>query len=104
MNYENVELKQDILGSIIYSCKIPAFTQNGVGPCHGGALATYIDLATTFALYAFDGKDRVQVTATLDMSYYIPALVGDEVQIIAQVNKIGKQLAFLEGKIVKAKD
>lgn len=42
---------------------------------HGGALTTYVDIATTTAVYAFDEKDRGNVSAKLDMEFMTPAAV-----------------------------
>ena len=36
---------------------------------HGGALATYVDIATTAAIYGFDTGNRGTVSAKLDMEY-----------------------------------
>lgn len=66
---------------------------------HGGALATYVDLATTVAIYAFDKKERGQVSAKINMEYMNAAKIGSDVTIEARVNKIGKTLAFSEAKI-----
>lgn len=70
--------------------------------CHGGALATYIDIATTTGLYAFDLKGRTHVSAKLDIEYISAGKTSSKdfpaqvVLIDAQVNKIGKNLAFTE--------
>ena len=53
--------------------KIPLFTSNAFQFCHGGALTTYIDIATTCALFAFDDKERTHVSSKLDMDFMSPA-------------------------------
>jgi len=67
---------------------------------HGGALTTYIDITTTAAVFAFDEKERANVSAKLDMDFMSAAAIDKEIEIEARVNRIGKQMAFLEGRII----
>ena len=68
--------------------------------CHGGALTTYVDIATTCALYAFDKKSRTHVSAKLDLEFMSPGKCdGPSVLIDSRIIKIGKNLAFTECKI-----
>jgi hypothetical protein len=53
------EIGQGHLGSVYFKTICPADTSNVVGFVHGGALSTYVDIATTMALYGFDSKSRV---------------------------------------------
>ena len=80
------------------------FTRNAFDIAHGGALTTYVDISTTAAIYAFDGKERTQVSAQLDMQFFNPALLQPEgahpLQIEARVNKIGKTLAFTKADLI----
>jgi acyl-coenzyme A thioesterase PaaI-like protein len=71
---------------------MPEFTANAFGVSHGGALTTYVDIATTTAIYAFDAKSRTQVSAGLNMTFYLPAEMGKEFLLIAQIDKFGKGL------------
>ena len=45
-------------GTLIFDLKIPEFTRNAFDVSHGGALTTYVDIATTVAIFAFDAKSR----------------------------------------------
>ena len=103
MKLERVELGNEFIGSIFFSLKIPEFTRNAFDVCHGGALTTYVDISTTTALYAFDEKSRAQVSAKLDMDFIAAANVDEEVMIEAKINKIGKNLAFTEAKLIGTK-
>ena len=73
---------------------MPEFTRNAFDVSHGGALTTYVDIATTVAIYAFDGKSRTQVSAGLDMSFFNAATIGQEFDLIAKVEKFGKGLCY----------
>lgn len=54
-------------GTLLFALKMPDFTKNAFNVAHGGALTTYVDIATTSAIYAFDAKSRTQVSSALDM-------------------------------------
>jgi acyl-coenzyme A thioesterase PaaI-like protein len=64
-------------GTVIFDLEMPEFTRNAFDVSHGGALTTYVDIATTTAIYAFDAKSRTQVSAGLDMSFFSPAVIGE---------------------------
>ena len=99
MTLEHVELHEGHPGSVFFRCTIPEHTKNAFNVCHGGALTTYVDIATTAALYAFDDTDRANVSAKLDMEFMNACQLGQDVYIEAKINKIGKQLAFTQGII-----
>lgn len=69
MSLVNVEVGEGYPGSLFFNCKLPHFTRNAFDVSHGGALTTYVDIATTAALFAFDDKERAQVSAKLDMDF-----------------------------------
>ncbi len=76
MLLDRVEIGEAHPGSIFFACKVPEFTKNAFNVCHGGALTTYVDIATTAALYAFDEKRRTNVSAKLDMEFMSAAEIG----------------------------
>ena len=86
---------------------LPHFTGNAFNYCHGGALTTYVDVATTIGLYAFDLKSRGHVSSKLDMDFLSPGKTeteegkedGPSVLVDAKINKIGKILGFTEATI-----
>ena len=58
------------VGNIVYRVNgLPYHTRNVHNMCHGGALASYVDIATGCTLYAFDKKERAHVSAKLDMEF-----------------------------------
>ncbi len=76
MVLDRVELGEGHPGSVFFTCNMPAFTRNAFNVAHGGALTTYVDIATTAALYAFDEKGRANVSAKLDMEFMSTAATG----------------------------
>ena len=94
-----MEIGEGYPGSVYFSCNVPDFTKNAFKVAHGGALTTYVDIATTAALYAFDEKRRTNVSAKLDMEFMNAAEVNQKIMIEARINRIGKGLAFSEGRI-----
>ena len=103
MTLDRVELGEGYLGSAFFTLRTPDFTRNAFNVAHGGALTTYVDIATTAALYGFDSKQRTNVSAKLDMEFLNASQVGQELEIEARINRIGKGLAFTEGRIADAK-
>lgn len=97
--YQSLALSKVIVdanhpGTLVFSLKMPEFTRNAFDVCHGGALTTYVDIATTTAIYAFDAKSRTQVSAGLDMSFYSPALIGQQFWLEARVERFGKGICY----------
>ena len=74
--------------------KLPEFTKNAMGVAHGGALTTYVDIATTAAIFGFDKKCRPTVSAGLDMQFFNPGVIGRPMMIEARVTKIGKNISY----------
>jgi len=64
---------------------------------HGGAIASIIDEASTYALLAVSQKPGVSVD--LSVSYASAAPLGSQIVITSKVVKVGKTLAFLESYI-----
>ncbi|CAG9332134.1 unnamed protein product [Blepharisma stoltei] len=81
--------------------KLPVLQEfsNTFGPMHGGAIATAIDQFTTWAIFAADRDGRRTVSVDLSVTYISAALVGEELTIIAECNKVGKTLAFTSAEI-----
>ena len=78
---------------------MPEFTRNAFDVSHGGALTTYVDIATTTAIYAFDAKSRTQVSAGLDMTFYAPAAIGQSFILLARVERFGKGICYSKADI-----
>ena len=99
MRLDRVELGEEgrYPGSVFFIVdSLPYSYRNAFDVAHGGALTTYVDIATTAAIFAFDKKQRTQVSAELGMSFMNPAVISKEhaVQIEAKVEKIGRNLSF----------
>ena len=67
MVFNRVEMDDKHPGTLVFDVLVPDFTRNAFDVSHGGALTTYIDIATTTAIYALDAKSRTQVSAGLDI-------------------------------------
>jgi acyl-coenzyme A thioesterase 13 len=74
--------------------------QNRYGTLHGGCIATLVDVISTAALVTKSGQPGVSVD--IQVSYMSPGLSGTEVEVDATLVKLGKNLAFMEVKIVDA--
>lgn len=92
------------MGHIVFKYNDPRkFHCNGrsIGSVHGGALATWNDLTTSMAIYAFDSKQRSEwVSLNISQDYPNAALPGKALFLKATVRKIGKSLAFADCQIM----
>jgi len=79
---------------------------NFYGSIHGGAIGTIIDCATTLAILKEDKNERYKyifrqhVSVDLTVNFINTANKDDEILIISEVNKVGKNLAFSNAKIL----
>ena len=92
------------VGHIVFKYNDPRkFHCNGrsIGSVHGGALATWTDLTTSLAIFAFDQKQRSEwVSLNISQDYPNAALPGKALYMKASVKKIGKSLAFADCQIL----
>jgi uncharacterized protein (TIGR00369 family) len=67
---------------------------NSRGTCHGGVLATLADLALGYAMHAKLEAKASFVTAHLAVDYAGAARVGDWVESVVEIQRVGTRLAF----------
>jgi len=67
---------------------------NSRGSCHGGMLATLADLALGYAMLAHTGGKGGFVTAHLAVDYAGAAKLGDWVESVVEIQRMGARLAF----------
>ena len=95
------------VGHIVFKYSDPrGFHCNGreIGSVHAGALATWTDLTTTLAIFAFDSKQRSEwVSLNISQDYPNAALPGKALYMKAAVLKIGRTLAFADCQIMDEK-
>mmetsp|Transcript_6413 Transcript_6413/g.15984 ORF Transcript_6413/g.15984 Transcript_6413/m.15984 type:complete len:164 (-) Transcript_6413:956-1447(-) len=77
-------------------CRFPVLphVQNRYGTLHGGCVATLVDVVSTAALVTVSAAPGVSVD--LGVSFMSPGPSGQEVEVDAEVLRVGKSLAFLE--------
>lgn len=92
------------VGHIVFKYNDPRkFHCNGrsIGSVHGGALATWTDLTTSLAIFAFDQQQRSEwVSLNISQDYPNAALPGKALYMKASVKKIGKTLSFADCQIL----
>ena len=69
------------------------------GTLHGGAISTLVDVGTTVAIMSFDRKNRANVSADLSISFISGGPPNQEIFLLAQVDRIGRQMAFSNATI-----
>jgi uncharacterized protein (TIGR00369 family) len=69
----------------------------GTGTAHGGALATLLDTALTFAVIAATDRDWATVDLRMD---YLRAVGLGEVQVDARALHVGRRTARAEGELM----
>lgn len=71
---------------------------NPAGVLHGGVIYALADVCAYAALVSAIGDDQDAVTHDLHVSMLRPGLRDAEVTITAEVQKLGRQLAFLRAE------
>ena len=74
--------------------RIEAKHSNSRGICHGGVLATLADLALGYAMQARGENAANFVTVHLSLDYAGAAKVGDWIESVIEIQRIGARLAF----------
>ena len=75
---------------------------NSRGICHGGVLATFADLALGYAMEARGEIASRFVTVNLSLDYAGAAKVGDWIESVVEVQRIGARLAFANCYLLSA--
>ncbi|KAF2272225.1 Thioesterase/thiol ester dehydrase-isomerase [Westerdykella ornata] len=80
---------------------------NSHSSLHGSVSATIVDWAGGLAIAAYDLRDKTGVSTDIHVSYLGTAREGEVVEIEAQVDKVGKRMAFTNvtiRKVVEGKE
>lgn len=67
---------------------------NSRGICHGGVMATLADLALGYAVHAKTEGKTPYVTAQLSIDYAGAARMGDWLESVVEIQRVGARLAF----------
>lgn len=71
---------------------------NRLGVCHGGLLATFLDIALGLQGCGISGDDGTP-TIQLSMDYLAPALAGDWVESQSRLVQSTRRMNFVEGTL-----
>jgi acyl-coenzyme A thioesterase PaaI-like protein len=82
-----------------YGLRIMRHHCNGLGNCHGGMLATFLDLAMACGLYAAGGVDRNLPTITMTLDYLAPAPLGDWIESRVAIVHRTPRMAFVQATL-----
>jgi len=96
---KNIQKKE-----VLFSYKVTKPFLNSLGIAHGGALSSLFDEATTMAILKFDKKRRQSVSANLNINFLSPAFLNDLILLRLSVDKVGKNLAFSSGVLLREKN
>jgi acyl-coenzyme A thioesterase 13 len=93
---------------VTYSLAIPPLYANNpiAKTTHGGAIATWFDMATSMAIIACKNtwEEGTGVTRNLNVTYFRPPVEGDEITIESEVMQLTKRLATVKGTMRRASD
>jgi acyl-coenzyme A thioesterase 13 len=93
---------------VTYSLAIPPLYANTpiAKTTHGGAIATWFDMATSMAIIACKNtwEEGTGVTRNLNVTYFRPPVEGDEITIESEVMQLTKRLATVKGTMRRASD
>lgn len=86
-------------GSTIIGCRMTAQHMNYIGVAHGGVLATFADVALSFALYDSSPVKIPVSTVSMTTNFLGSAKLADWVEASATIDRFGKRLAYVHGSI-----
>jgi acyl-coenzyme A thioesterase 13 len=93
---------------ITYSLAIPPLYANNpiAKTTHGGAIATWFDMATSMAIIACKNtwEEGTGVTRNLNVTYFRPPVEGEEITIESEVMQLTKRLATVKGVMRRVSD
>lgn len=81
-------------GRIICSLKVPPRLVNSGNFLHGGAIAAYVDIIGSAAIFT-TGAKSAGVSVEINVSYLDAAKSGEEIEIEAKVLRVGRAIAFV---------
>lgn len=81
-------------GRIICSLKVPPRLVNSGNFLHGGAIAAYVDIIGSAAIFTTGAKSS-GVSVEINVSYLDAAKSGEEIEIEAKVLRVGRAIAFV---------
>lgn len=92
---------------ITYSLAIPPLCSNNrtAKTIHGGAVATFFDMATSMAIIACKNTwEDTGVTRNLNVTYFRPPIEGELITIESEVLQLTKRLATIKGVMKRVSD
>ena len=93
---------------VTYSLAIPPLYANNpiAKTTHGGAIATWFDMATSMAVIGCENtwEEGTGVTRNLNVTYFRPPVEGEEISIESEVMQLTKRLATIKGTMRRASD
>ncbi len=77
---------------------------NYVGVAHGGVLATFADVALSFAVHDSEQPALAVVSNSLTVNFLAGAKSGDWLEATCRLDRKGNRIAYCSGKIRQAED
>jgi acyl-coenzyme A thioesterase 13 len=81
--------------TVTYRLTVTDSECNALGNCHGGYIATAVDVVSTLAVFLADSSGRPSVSVDMSVSYLKAIPSGTTVDFVGAVEKTGRTLAFL---------
>ena len=86
-------------GAPIVGCRILPQHMNYIGSAHGGVLATLADVALSLTVYVSETPNRPVSTVTMSTSFLSAARLGEWIEAVGTIDRIGATLAYTHGSI-----
>ena len=90
---------KDGQGGSIVGCRIMPQHMNYIGSAHGGVLATLADVALSLAVYVSEEPNLPVSTVTMSTSFLSAARLGEWIEAVGTIDRIGNTLAYTHGSI-----
>ncbi|KAF2759967.1 Thioesterase/thiol ester dehydrase-isomerase [Pseudovirgaria hyperparasitica] len=99
-----LELISATKGTVVARLPLTDVHVNSKGGIHGSTSATIVDLIGGLAIAAYDLRDSTGVSVDIHITYVSSAKVGDIIEIVGSVDKVGGTLAYTSVTIWKVVD
>lgn len=92
-------LKEEV-DNIIVGMRVQAHHVNYIKVAHGGVMTTLADVALSLQVHRSETPNLPVSTVSLTTNFLSGAKLDDWIEATAHIDRIGKKLAYVSGKIV----
>ena len=88
-------------GSQVIGLRVMPHHLNYQDTAHGGVISTFADVALSHAVYDAERPRLIPSTITLGVNYLHAARLGDWLEALVRIDRLGGRTAYTSGEIVR---